>query len=93
MTKNTSDTICIDELATKLNCSQSTVRRMLKAKSIPQPIRRKTKRETIRWRRSDIDAFLGTQDKTTKPESSLEQLIKALVMQEFQSLLREHNLA
>lgn len=86
------ETIYINEVAKKIGCSQSTVRRMLKTKSIPQPIKRKTKRETLRWRRSDIDNFLGIQEKPQKQASSLEQLIKNLVLQEFHSLLREHNL-
>jgi excisionase family DNA binding protein len=86
------ETIYIDEVAKKLGCSQSTVRRMLKTKSIPQPIKRKSKSETLRWRRSEIDNFLGTQEKSQKPISTLEQLIKSLVNQEIQSLLRENKL-
>ena len=86
------ETLHIDEVAKKMGCSQSTVRRMLATKRIPQPIKRKNKRETLRWRRSDIDNFLGIQDKSQKQASSLEKLIKDVVLQEFRSLLREHNL-
>lgn len=48
----------IEEMCGKFNCSDSTLRRKIKNKMLPVPMRRRNKQEPLRWHKSAIDKFL-----------------------------------
>ena len=49
----------IEEVAELAKCSVRTVRNKIKDKTIPQPLKRKSDREPLRWRQSDIRKHFG----------------------------------
>lgn len=53
-------TLSITEVADRLGISVSTVKVHVKKRLIPQPLKRKSDHEHLRWRTSDIDKHLKT---------------------------------
>ena len=58
-------TLDIDAVASKCGVSRSTVRRLWYAGQLPKPIR--LGRRSIRWRASDVEAFIANLPAATKP--------------------------
>ena len=57
-----SATVDIHEFASMMGCSVSSIRNKLKTREVPTPMKRKTSNQTLKWKRSAINRFLGVDD-------------------------------
>lgn len=86
------DTLDISEVAQRLQYSERTVRNKMKERTIPQPIKRKSNRESLRWRTVDIDKFLGIKNQPAANDpagTSLDAIIDARVEAKVRQILEE----
>lgn len=86
------ETLNINQVADRLDISPRTVRQRIKDRMIPQPLKRKSDHEKLKWRTSDIDKFLGVANQPAANDpaaSSLDAIIDARVEAKVRQILDE----
>ena len=85
------ETLNINQVADRLDISPRTVRQRIKDRMIPQPLKRKSDHEKLKWRTADIDKFLGVENQPAANDAapSLDALIDAIVEQKVREVLEE----
>lgn len=85
-------TLDISQVAERLNCSERTVRKKIKDRLIPKPMKRNSDHESLRWRTVDIDTFLGVKDQPAANDpfaASIDALIEARIEARVDAKVRE----
>lgn len=94
------ETLSISDVCKRLGRSDSTIRKQIRQKSIPQPIKRKNNSEALRWRTSDIDKFLKStiaandenfNDSTPTVESMTADIFRKIIREELAAFAQELN--
>lgn len=75
-----SQTYDIKQVSEILDISVSAVRTRIKDKTIPAPMKRKGKKEPLKWRKSDILNFVRPYE-DNKPDNSIDTMLKTIVEQ------------
>jgi predicted DNA-binding transcriptional regulator AlpA len=87
-----SATLDISQVAERLKCSERTVRNKIKQRLIPKPMKRNSDHESLRWRTSDIDSFLGIKNQPAANDPfahSIDAIIDARVEAKVREVLEE----